>query len=48
MVTEATLERARGGDDRAFGEFQAGVRDRCEEPPVQHAFTEVGSYRFFT
>ena len=33
---------------KAFGEFQAGVRDRCEEPPVQHAFTEVGSYRFFT
>ena len=33
---------------KAFGEFQAGVRDRCDEPPVQHAFTEVGSYRFFT
>ena len=33
---------------KAFGEFQAGIRDRCEEPPVQQAFTEVGSYRFFT
>jgi len=33
---------------RAFGEFQAGIRDRCDEPPVQQAFTEVGSYRFFT
>jgi hypothetical protein len=33
---------------RAFGEFQAGIMDRCDEPPVQHAFTEIGSYRFFT
>jgi hypothetical protein len=33
---------------KAFGEFQAGVRDRCDEPPVQQAFTDVGSYRFFT
>jgi hypothetical protein len=33
---------------KAFGEFQAGIRDRCEEPPVAQAFTEVGSYRFFT
>ena len=32
---------------RAFGEFQAGVRDRCDEPPVARSFTEVGSYRFF-
>jgi hypothetical protein len=32
---------------KAFGEFQAGIRDRCEEPPVAQAFTEVGSYRFF-
>jgi hypothetical protein len=33
---------------RAFCEFQAGVVDRCDQPPVQQAFTEVGSYRFFT
>ena len=33
---------------KAFGEFQAGVRDRCDQPPVQQAFSEVGSYRFFT
>jgi len=33
---------------RAFGEFQAAIRDRCDEPPVQQAFTEVGSYRFLT
>src|SRR5947209_7545484 len=32
---------------RAFGEFQAGIRERCAEPPVAQAFTEVGSYRFF-
>ena len=29
-------------------QFQAGIRDRCDEPPVAQAFTEVGSYRFFT
>ena len=32
---------------KAFGEFQAGIRERCDEPPVAQAFTEVGSYRFF-
>jgi len=32
---------------KAFGEFQAGIRDRCAEPPIAQAFTEVGSYRFF-
>jgi hypothetical protein len=33
---------------KAFGEFQAGIRDRCDQPPVQHALTEVGSYHLFT
>ncbi len=33
---------------KAFGEFQAGIRDRCDQPPVQQTFNEVGSYRFFT
>ena len=33
---------------KAFGEFQAGIRGRCDQPPVQQVFTEVGSYRFFT
>ena len=33
---------------KAFGEFQAGIRERCDEPPVAQAFTEVGSYRFLT
>jgi hypothetical protein len=31
---------------RAFGEFQAGIKERCDEPPVAQAFTEIGSYRF--
>ena len=31
---------------KAFGEFQAGIMDRCDEPPIQQAFTEVGTYRF--
>jgi hypothetical protein len=33
---------------KAFGEFQAGIIDRCDQPPVQQAFTEIGSYRFLT
>ena len=33
---------------KAFGEFQAGILDRCDEPPTQQAFTEIGSYRFLT
>ena len=32
---------------KAFGEFQAGIRDRCDEAPAARSFTEVGSYRFF-
>ena len=33
---------------KAFGEFQAGIMDRCDQPPAQHAFAEIGSYRFLT
>ena len=33
---------------KAFGEFQAGIADRWEDPPVQEPLTEIGSYRFFT
>lgn len=29
----------------AFQRFQAGVRDRCEEPPAVTELREVGSYR---
>jgi hypothetical protein len=32
---------------KAFGEFQAGIADRCDQPPAQEDLTEVGSYRFF-
>jgi hypothetical protein len=31
----------------AFQAFSAGVRDRCEEPPVVAQLNEVGSYRMF-
>jgi hypothetical protein len=30
---------------KAFGEFQAGIRDRCVEPPVARTVTVVGNYR---
>ena len=30
----------------AFGRFQAGIRDRCDEPPVVTELEEVGSFRF--
>jgi hypothetical protein len=32
---------------QAFEAFQAGIRDRCEEPPAVTALTEVGSFRSF-
>lgn len=32
----------------AFQAFQAGVRDRCAEPPVATVLEEVGSYKVFT
>jgi hypothetical protein len=32
---------------KAFGEFQADIADRVDQPPVQEELTEVGSYRFF-
>jgi hypothetical protein len=31
----------------AFKTFAAGVKERCEEPPVIVELHEVGSYRFF-
>ena len=31
----------------AFKAFSAGVRERCETPPVRVALTEIGSYGFF-
>ena len=32
----------------SFKAFAAGVRDRCEEPPVTTEVKEIGSYAFLT
>ncbi len=32
---------------QAFKEFQAGIGDRCAEPPVVTELTEIGSFRLF-
>jgi hypothetical protein len=31
----------------SFKAFAAGVRDRCEDPPVTTELKEIGSYGFF-
>jgi hypothetical protein len=31
----------------AFKQFQAGIAERCEEPPVAADLTEIGSFRLF-
>jgi hypothetical protein len=31
---------------QSFMAFQAGIADRCDEPPVTSDLVEVGSYRF--
>jgi hypothetical protein len=31
---------------KAFGEFQAGIAERCAAAPVREHLTEVGSYRW--
>ena len=33
---------------QAFGEFQAGIADRVDHPPVIEDLTQIASYRFFT
>jgi hypothetical protein len=43
-VTEA--ERNPLPDLEAFQRFQAGIADRCDEPPVVTTLSEVGSFRF--
>jgi quinol monooxygenase YgiN len=51
FVHIATTDSADGGNPLtqtpAFKTFVAGVKDRCEEPPVTTELSEVGSYRFF-
>jgi hypothetical protein len=34
-------------ESSAFKNFQAEIKDRCEEPPVAVDLNEIGSYRFF-
>jgi hypothetical protein len=31
----------------AFGEFTAGIEDRCEEPPKASTMHRIGSFRMF-
>jgi hypothetical protein len=33
-------------DFEAFQRFQAGIADRCDEPPVVTQLNEIGSFRF--
>jgi len=35
------------GGIAAFDEFQRGIRDRCEEPPVAVELEDMGSYAFW-
>jgi hypothetical protein len=32
---------------KAFKEFQKGIAERCDEPPVVAELTEIGSFRLF-
>jgi quinol monooxygenase YgiN len=32
---------------KAFKEFQQGIEDRCDEPPVVTELDEIGSFRLF-
>ncbi|OGA09604.1 MAG: hypothetical protein A3D95_14785 [Betaproteobacteria bacterium RIFCSPHIGHO2_12_FULL_69_13] len=51
FVHVVSLETADGSNPlsemAAFKAFTAGVKDRCEEPPVAVELDAVGSYRFF-
>jgi hypothetical protein len=51
FVHIVSLEAADGsnplGESSAFKAFTAGIRDRCEEPPVAADLKEIASYRFF-
>jgi hypothetical protein len=50
FVHIATIDTADGSNpvlqSPAFKAFTAGIKGRCEEPPVSADLTEVGSYRF--
>jgi hypothetical protein len=34
-------------DVKAFDQFQAGIRERCDDPPTVTELTEIGSFRLF-
>jgi len=44
---EAAHDRNSLTELSAFKGFAAGVKDRCEDPPITAELTEIGSYRFF-
>ena len=44
---EATDGRNLLSDLSAFKTFAAGVKERCEEPPIVAELSEIGSYGFF-
>ena len=45
-VASQTAESNPLGDIAAFARFQEGIGARCDEPPVVHELSEVGSFRF--
>ena len=51
FVHIASIETENGNnplaESTAFKNFQAEIKDRCEEPPVAVELNEIGSYRFF-
>jgi hypothetical protein len=44
---EATDGRNLPSELSAFKTFAAGVKERCEEPPIVAQLSEIGSYGFF-
>jgi hypothetical protein len=52
FVHIASVETADGSNPltqtAAFKSFVAGIKDRCEEPPVVTDLTAIGSYRLFS
>jgi hypothetical protein len=44
-ISESEGEESPLADISAAKEFQQGIADRCEEPPVISQLTEVGLYR---
>jgi hypothetical protein len=45
-IAEQEAEENPLAEIEAFKEFQKGIADRCDEPPVVTQLTEVGSFRF--